>query len=84
MIPGYVDAYEVEKIAELIADINPSIPYSLLVFYPNYRIMDLPITPVAQVIECYKSASHHLENVNVGNLHLLGIKNIGDFKSLLP
>ena len=82
MVPGYIDSMETERIAEFIANINPAIPYSLLVFYPNYRMIDLPITPISQVIECYKAAAHHLETVNVGNLHLLGIRNLEDIKNL--
>jgi pyruvate formate lyase activating enzyme len=83
MVPGYVDSYEVENIAKFIADIDPSIPFSLLTFYPNYRMMDLPITPISQAVDCYKVASIHLENVNVGNLHLLGISSFENFKSLI-
>ena len=82
MVPGYLDSQEVESIAEFIADIDPSIPYSLLAFYPNYRMVDLPITPITQTMECYEAASLHLENVNVGNLHLLGIRSLDDLKSL--
>ncbi|MDI9645186.1 MAG: radical SAM protein [Archaeoglobales archaeon] len=73
LVPYYVDEKEVEKIAEFIASVDPKIPYSLLVFHPDYKLRDLPITPKEQVLECYKAAKKHLEKVNVGNLHLLGI-----------
>lgn len=82
MVTGYVDSYEVDQIAGFIADIDTSIPYSLLVFHPDYRILDLPVTPVSQAVECYKAAANHLENVNIGNLHSLGIRNMDAFRVL--
>jgi len=74
LVPGYVDVIEVEQIAEFIADINPEIPYSLLVFHPDFMMTDLPVTPLNQVIDCYKVAKRHLKRVNVGNLHTLHTK----------
>ena len=72
MVSGYTDAEEVEQIASFIAEIDPSIPYSLLVFFPHHMMNDLPITPVTQVKECYKVARKHLKRVNIGNLSLMG------------
>jgi pyruvate formate lyase activating enzyme len=80
LVPGYVDEIEVEQIAEFIANINPSIPYSLLVFHPDFMMTDLPITPLTQVVECYRAAKRHLSSVHVGNLHSLGIHNIERFE----
>ena len=81
LIPGDVDAIEVEKIAKLISNLNEEIPYSLLVFHPDFMMRDLPITPLEQVKECYKEARRHLANVHIGNLHTLGIRNMQDFKT---
>ncbi|HIE18750.1 TPA: radical SAM protein [Candidatus Bathyarchaeota archaeon] len=71
LIPGYVDAEEVEKIAKFIASINPGIPYTLLAFYPHYRLNDLPTTSRKQALECKKAAEKHLEKIRIGNVHLL-------------
>ena len=71
LIPGYVDAGEVEKIAEFIASINPEIPYTLLAFYPQYKLSDLPTTSRKQALECRKAAEKHLRNIRIGNVHLL-------------
>lgn len=73
LVPYYVDAEEVENIARFIASLNKDIPYSLLVFHPDDRLRDLPITPKQQVEECYKAAKKYLKNVHVGNLFLLQI-----------
>ena len=71
LVPGYIDEYEVEKIASFIADINPDIPYSLLGFYPHFEFSDLPLTTRAQAEVCFEVASDYLKNVNIGNKHLL-------------
>jgi pyruvate formate lyase activating enzyme len=82
LVPNYVDAYEVEAIAEFISNLDPSIPYGLLVFHPAYHMMDLPSTPLKQAIECYRAARRHLSQVHMGNLRLLGIQSMSRFKSL--
>ncbi len=72
LVPYYVDKEEVKGIASFLASLDESIPYSLLVFHPDYRLSDLPITPKSQVFECYDVARRYLKKVNIGNLHLLG------------
>ncbi len=83
LVPEYVNADEVEKIASFISEINDEIPYSLLVFYPNFMMNDMPVTPLRQVIECYKVAKKYLKNVHVGNLHLIGFKSMQHFQSAI-
>ncbi|MCS7118562.1 MAG: radical SAM protein [Archaeoglobaceae archaeon] len=73
LVPYYVDEGEIEGIASFIASIEENIPYSLLVFHPDYLLRDLPITPRDQVFKCYRTAKKFLKRVNIGNLHLLGI-----------
>ncbi|MFX1537003.1 MAG: radical SAM protein [Promethearchaeota archaeon] len=72
LVPAYVDKEEVGKIAQFIADLDKTIPYSLLVFHPDSFLMDLPVTPLQQVKECYESAKKYLDNVHIGNRHLIG------------
>jgi len=71
LVPGYVDAQEVENIACFISAIDPEIPYTLLAFYPCYIMNDLPTTSRKQAYECQKAAGKHLANVRIGNTHLL-------------
>lgn len=80
LVPGYVDAEEVEGIAKFLADLNPKIPYSLLIFYPNYLMSDLPITPIDQIVECYRVARKYLKMVHIGNLHLIGLYSMREFE----
>jgi len=73
LVPGYVTAEEVGPIARWLAGLDPSIPYSLLVFHPHFLMDDLPVTPRSQVAACLEAARQAgLERVHVGNLHLLG------------
>jgi len=71
LVPGYVDAEEVENIAKFISEIHPNIPYTLLAFYPCYVMNDLPTTSRKQALECQKAAEKHLKNTRIGNIHLL-------------
>lgn len=71
LVPGYVDEIEVENIARFIAEIDPEIPYTLLAFYPQYVMDDLPTTSWRQAKECYNAAKKYLKKVRIGNIHLL-------------
>jgi len=72
LVPGYVDAQEVFRIASFIASVNPEIPYSLLAFAPNFLMSDLPRTSRRQATEAEDAAkSAGLVNVHIGNVHLL-------------
>jgi pyruvate formate lyase activating enzyme len=71
LIPGYIDGLEVEKIAKFISNLDIDIPYSLLIFHPDFKMIDMPITPKKQVEECYQAAKKYLNRVNIGNKHLL-------------
>ncbi|KON26899.1 hypothetical protein AC481_06320 [miscellaneous Crenarchaeota group archaeon SMTZ-80] len=73
LVPHYVDVAEIKSIVKFISEINDEIPYSLLIFHPDYFMGDLPITPRKQVEECFSIAKKHLKNVHLGNTHLLGL-----------
>lgn len=72
LIPGYVGEPEVREISQFIADLDPTIPYSLLAFYPSFMLTDLPRTTKKLAEKCLKAAREEgLERVRVGNMHLL-------------
>ncbi|MBI3669750.1 MAG: radical SAM protein, partial [Acidobacteria bacterium] len=72
LVPGYVDAAEVGRIARFIAELNPAIPYALLGFAPHFYMADLPHTSLrhAQAAEAAARAAG-LTNVRIGNRYLL-------------
>ena len=54
--------------------INPQIPYALLAFAPNCYMSDLPCTSVHHAREAEAAARNAgLDNVRIGNKHLLGL-----------
>lgn len=72
LVPGYVDVEEVRHIAAFIASLDPTIPYSLLGFFPHFYIHDLPRTSVRHAEEAVQAARDAgLTNVHIGNRHLL-------------
>jgi pyruvate formate lyase activating enzyme len=72
MVPGYTNHEEVEQIAQFVSDINPEIPYSLLIFHGDYQMRDLGITPRKQALKSLDIAKKYLRNVHLGNKFLLG------------
>jgi len=71
MVPGYVDVEEIRTLASFIAEVDPRIPYTLLAFYPQYVLTDLPPTYRELAYKCREAAKEHLENVRIGNVGLL-------------
>ncbi|MEM3439446.1 MAG: radical SAM protein [Candidatus Bathyarchaeia archaeon] len=72
LVPGYVDEEEVKAIAEYLASIDPTIPYSLLAYSPQFEMDDLPLTSARLAEACKRAAEEAgLERVNIGNRFLL-------------
>ncbi|MFB0501720.1 MAG: radical SAM protein, partial [Candidatus Bathyarchaeia archaeon] len=71
LVPGYVNVEEVRGLASFIADVDPRIPYTLLAFYPQYVLTDLPTTSQELAYKCRDAAEEHLKNVRIGNVGLL-------------
>ncbi|HUU74854.1 MAG TPA: radical SAM protein [Methanoregulaceae archaeon] len=71
LVPHYIEAEEVEKIAGFIGGIDSDIPYSLLAFHPAHLLADLPFTSHSLAESCVTAARMHLNRVHVGNMHLL-------------
>jgi pyruvate formate lyase activating enzyme len=71
LVPGYVDVEEVRGLASFIAEIDSRIPYTLLAFHPQYVVTDLHTTSRDLAYQCRDVAKKYLENVRIGNIHLL-------------
>lgn len=72
LVPGYTTMSEVEKIAKFIASLDPTIPYSLLGFFPHFFMNDLPTTSKNHAERCLEAArAEGLTRVRIGNVHLL-------------
>jgi pyruvate formate lyase activating enzyme len=74
LVPGYVDAVEVGRLAEWIASLDPDIPYSLLAFHPQFYLSDLPVTTRQEAESALAAAqAAGLTRVRIGNRHLLSV-----------
>jgi len=71
LVPGYIDEEEVQGIAKFISQLDLQIPYTLLAFYPQYVLTDLPTTSREQAEKCCQTAKRYLKNVRIGNVNLL-------------
>ena len=72
LVPGYVDAEEIEQLAIFISTLDIEIPWSFLAFYPTFYLDDLPTTSARHVKLALEIAkSHGIKNLHVGNKHLL-------------
>lgn len=72
LVPGYVGAEEVGKMARFIASLDSALPYSLLAFHPDFVMRDLPVTSRQEAEEAQAAArAAGLSNVRLGNIHLL-------------
>jgi pyruvate formate lyase activating enzyme len=72
LVPGYIDAEEIEALAAFIASVNPEIPYALLAFHPQFFMSDLSTTSRRLAYQCEAAARRSgLKNVRIGNRHLL-------------
>jgi len=72
LVPGYVEAEQVGRIAAFIARLDSTIPYALLGFHPAFEMSDLPATSRRQAAECLGAAeTAGLRRVRIGNRHVL-------------
>lgn len=68
VIPGLNDnPVEIDAAAAWLASLDPDIPYHLTRFFPCYRMLDRPPTPVATLRDLERVARRHLSDVVLGN-----------------
>ena len=70
VIPGYNDSMEeLTDIAQFIKGVGPDIPWHVTAFYPTFKMMDRPATPVATLRRAreigLKAGLHHVYTGNI-------------------
>jgi pyruvate-formate lyase-activating enzyme len=68
-IPEVVDAEELGQIAARLAALNTEIPFTILAFFPEYRMQDFRPATVEEMVRAYEAAkTAGLTAIRLGNL----------------
>ncbi|MBW2237776.1 MAG: radical SAM protein [Deltaproteobacteria bacterium] len=68
-IPGLVEADALESIARILKDVNAGIPFTILAFFPEYRMKNFRSPTVGEMIEAYRRVKNvGLKNIRLGNV----------------
>jgi pyruvate-formate lyase-activating enzyme len=74
-IPDLVDIEQFEKIAQLIAEIDESLPFHILAFFPQYKLKDFRAPTLTEILDTYKTVKNlGLKKVRIGNIGIFAKK----------
>jgi pyruvate-formate lyase-activating enzyme len=67
-IPNLVETPQLQKIAKLLFEVDPEIPFTILAFFPEYQMKRYKSPKVSEMIEAYQAVrASGLRNVRLGN-----------------
>ena len=70
-IPNWVEVDQITKIAELIYGVDPEIPFTILAFFPEYKLKRNRSPTTMEMVKAYlKVKEVGLKNVKLGNCHV--------------
>lgn len=70
-IPGWVERDQIGKISTELAAVDAEIPFTILAFFPEYKMRDVPAPTMSQMIDAYNAAKDAgLRKIRPGNIHL--------------
>ncbi len=82
-IPGWVEDDQIVKIAELIVEVDPEIPFTILAFFPEYKLKNVRSPTLMEMVRTYfKVKEVGLKNVKLGNIHVFA-KTESELKTLI-
>ena len=68
-IPGRVETDDLENIARILAAADADIPFTILAFFPEYKMKDFVRPTAAEMVEAYQRVKAvGLKNVRLGNV----------------
>lgn len=68
-IPGLVETDQLGRIAELLASADEHVPFTILAFFPQYRMLDFRAPKLQEMMDAYTAAvGAGLKNVRLGNI----------------
>lgn len=81
-IPGWVETDQIGKIAELLVQVDSTIPYAIVAFFPEHQLKQVPSPNFQQMVEAFEAAKDSgLKNVKLGNLGRF-VKNREEYETL--
>jgi pyruvate-formate lyase-activating enzyme len=81
-IPGWVESDQIKDLAQIIARVDTTIPFTILAFFPEYKLKDTPSPSLNQMTEAYERVRETgLKNIRLGNIGVF-VKNDDDFRNL--
>jgi pyruvate formate lyase activating enzyme len=67
-IPGWVETDQIKRIARLICQLDEDVPFTILAFFPAFRMVSTPRPTLSQMLEAYNAVKKvGLRNVKLGN-----------------
>lgn len=70
-IPNLVESDELERIARVLSEVDPAIPFTILAFFPEHQMKDFRRSNTKEMVEAYKKVqSTGLQNIKLGNLEV--------------
>ncbi len=67
-IPNWVEIDQIVKIAKIIADLDPEIPFTILAFFPAYKLSNERSPTLFEIVKAYFAVKDvGLKNVKIGN-----------------
>ena len=70
-IPGWVETDQLVRIAELLHEVDPRIPFTLLAFFPEHELKNNRPPTLSEMIGAYLAIKDAgLRNVKLGNCHV--------------
>jgi len=82
-IPGWVEEDQIGKIANLLSAVDPSIPYAIIAFIPEYELRDVPPPSFQQMVKAYEAARDAgLKNIRLGNIGIF-VKTEEEYEELI-
>jgi pyruvate-formate lyase-activating enzyme len=68
-IPGLVEADDLANIARILTAVDTDIPFTILAFFPEYKMKDYASPTVVEMVEAYQRVKMvGLNNIRLGNV----------------
>ncbi|MBS7287302.1 MAG: radical SAM protein [Candidatus Freyarchaeota archaeon] len=82
-IPGWVEREQIVRVAELLHDVDPEIPFTILAFFPAYKLTNVRSPNLMEMVSTYLAVKDAgLRNVKLGNCHVFA-KSQRDWDTLI-